>query len=402
MEYDEKKTGESGFILPLSLIFLAILVLVGATGAIFTNTDTHISNNFNASVVVFSGAEAGLEEARERLRTTSSSPIPDSHQTSAQWRAFIGTESQVNGKGYNNTNTMHYRTDSIQTALNYSVVIQHQVNASGQILYWGDANADGQPERNTTVGGNIYLITSECVFRDARKSLQLEVVPMLPIDPPAALYVEANTTIQGSSTSVRGEDFCGTSNKPGIATILDESTIRLNGSHPTITGDPAISDYVTNLPVTEMVNELKAYADHSYTSNSDTVTGSATPGPGDGWGNPVVTSQSSPSTCATFEIVYYNTNNTDVKLSGGVTGCGILLIDGDLYVNGGFTWYGMVVATGSITFLGGGEKNISGAVISGGSANADVVGGNTAILRCSAALDPRKVPLRVLTWLEGT
>ncbi len=402
MKNRQKSTSESGFILPLSLIFLAILVLVGATGAIFTNTDTRISNNYNAAAAVFSGAEAGLEEGRERLRITASSPIADNYRTNAAWRAFIGTTTQAVAKGFDNSNPLHSRTDSIQTAMNYTVMIQHQVNGAGQILYWGDADGNGQPERNTTVGGNIYLVTSECAFRDARKSLQTEVVPMLPLDPPAALYVEASTTIQGSSTSVRGEDFCGSTNRPGISTTLDESTIRLNGSKPTITGDPAISDYAANLPVTEMVNELKSYADRSYTSNSDTVTGTATPGPGDGWGTPVLTSQDTASTCSTFQIVYYNTNSTDVKFAGGVTGCGILLVDGDLYVNGGFTWYGMVVATGSITFMGGGEKNISGAVISGGSANADVVGGNTAILRCSAALDPRRVPLKVLTWLEGT
>lgn len=398
----EGTRSESGFILPLSLIFLAILALVGATGVIFTNTDTRISNNYTSAAIALAGAEAGLEEARERLRSNAGSPIADNYSTNSAWSAYIGTDSQATSKGFNSGNAMHFRTDSIQTAIPYTVVIQHQVNSAGQILYWGDANLDGQPERNTTTGGNIYLITSEGLSANANKSLQMEVVPMLPIDPPAALYVEANTTIQGSSTSVRGEDFCGTSTKPGIMTTLDADSITQNGTKPQITGTPPISANATNLPVADMVNELKAYADRSYTSNSDTVPGTSTPGPGDGWGTPVLTSQSSPSTCSTFQVIHYNTNSTDVKFTGGVSGCGILLVEGDLYVNGGFTWYGMVVATGSISFLGGGEKNISGAVVSGGSTVADVVGGNTAILRCSAALNPKSIPLKVLTWMEGT
>jgi hypothetical protein len=31
-------------------------------------------------------------------------------------------------------------------------------------------------------------------------------------------------------------------------------------------------------------------------------------------------------------------------------------VEGDLSVNGGFQWYGVVVVTGSITFLGGEER----------------------------------------------
>jgi hypothetical protein len=36
---------------------------------------------------------------------------------------------------------------------------------------------------------------------------------------------------------------------------------------------------------------------------------------------------------------------------GGTSGCGLLLVEEDLVVNGGFNWYGVILATGTIVFL---------------------------------------------------
>jgi hypothetical protein len=91
-------------------------------------------------------------------------------------------------------------------------------------------------------------------------------------------------------------------------------------------------------------------------------------------------------------------------LSAGVTGCGVLLVDGDLEVTGGFSWYGLIIATGSIKFSGGGAspKNITGAILSGGSIVGDFIGGNAHILWCSSAINSllqNKAFLR-LSWKE--
>ena len=50
----------------------------------------------------------------------------------------------------------------------------------------------------------------------------------------------------------------------------------------------------------------------------------------------------------------------------GVTGYGLLAVEGDLILGGGFTWYGLVICTGILTFNGGGGPNainITGAVL---------------------------------------
>ena len=76
-------------------------------------------------------------------------------------------------------------------------------------------------------------------------------------------------------------------------------------------------------------------------------------------------------------------------------------MDGDLDINGGFQWYGIVLVTGSVVFHGGGEKNVTGGILAGGSVSADVVGGNASIVYCSQAGNQTLyLPLITLRWAE--
>jgi hypothetical protein len=99
-------------------------------------------------------------------------------------------------------------------------------------------------------------------------------------------------------------------------------------------------------------------------------------------------------------------NSTTLKLAGGTQGCGILLVDGNLAVNGGFSWYGPVLVTGSITYDGGGNKNITGALLAGDQLTAQIetndIGGNATILNCSAAITnaSQNSPLLRLNWQQ--
>jgi len=70
---------KTGFILMVVLIFMGILALVGATATIITTTDTKIGANYKASEKAFYVAEAGANEARQRLRTGATGEITDAH-----------------------------------------------------------------------------------------------------------------------------------------------------------------------------------------------------------------------------------------------------------------------------------------------------------------------------------
>ena len=58
---------EKGMVLPLGLMFLAIIAILGTTAVIITTTDLKIGSNYRASEQAFYAAEAGISEALYRL-----------------------------------------------------------------------------------------------------------------------------------------------------------------------------------------------------------------------------------------------------------------------------------------------------------------------------------------------
>jgi hypothetical protein len=393
---------EKGMVLPLGLVFLAIITILGTTAVILTTTDLKIGSNYRASEQAFYAAEAGIEEARARFRGTADDliRIDDGHPTNSGWEAFIGTDIKSQGKGWIYGNPLHIKVNSLQFESDYVVEIVHQTDASGNILYLGDPDGDGVSEPNTTTGENIYLVTSYGYSGTSTKVIEVEMTGIPPITVPAALYVETSTKIQGNSTHIIGTDSCGTDDKPGIATTKPDTEPITTVGGPTITGvggaDPDVSYSSTNLDIQSVVDSFKSEADFAYIVDSDTHTGMS-------WGTPILgTTLQDPSSCSCNNIVYYDTQDADITLSGGTEGCGILLVDGDLNMHGGFSWHGMVIVTGSVIFLGGGDKNITGALIAGGSVDADIIGGNTNIVYCSSAIDnqTKNRPLRILSWQE--
>ena len=79
-----------------------------------------------------------------------------------------------------------------------------------------------------------------------------------------------------------------------------------------------------------------------------------------------------------------------VELTGQSLGSGVLVVDGDLDLGGGFKFYGLVLVKGAITFTGGGPANpanIYGAVLSGNSGSMDaIMGGSVGLVFDSCAL----------------
>jgi hypothetical protein len=326
------------------------------------------------------------------------------------WQTYIGSATDAQVYGYTTGNTQT-RVDSLQTASHYTVVVTHAVNASQQMLYWGDPTSSGTNIRNTTLTGNpIYLVTSHGTAGGANSIVQTQVARVPPVPVPGAVYVAARTSLLGSSTYIDGNDACGTHNVPGITTPLGTTT----GGNPTLTesgnpdvrGNDAQGNSVpmqynsTTLNVQAVVDSLKGAADSSYTYSQTTTVSQQS------WGTPTAGAhQNDPLACAVSHVVYFNMHDTSLKLSGGTQGCGMLLVQGDLEINGGFSWYGPVLVTGSVSYTGGGNKNISGALISGEAATVnveDVIGGNATILNCSQAITDavRNRPVLVLNWTQ--
>jgi Tfp pilus assembly protein PilX len=395
---------ESGMVTAVALLSVTVLALLGTTAVVVTSTDILISGNYKVSETAFYAAEAGVEEARARLRLTAGpNLILDTSPTSNQWRAYIGTLPMAQKIGFNSGLATHSRTNSLQPSMNYVVEIKHKTNAAGTIMYWGDENDDGTATRNTTAGNsnnrNIYLVTSSGYSSNSFRTVEAEITMVAPIPVPSPLYVKANSSIQGSSTNIIGKDKCGTADKHGLITTRSPGSVDINGN-PSVTGvsgtDPDIVYNAASMDITAMVNSLKGLANYSYNVTSATDTGM-------NWGTPTPgATQQDPSTCSVHNVIYYNTNGTDIKLAGGSSGCGILLIDGDLEVNGGFSWNGVILITGSVKYAGGGDKQVTGGILSGGTVDADLVGGNANIVYCSSAVanQTAALPLRTLSWRD--
>jgi Tfp pilus assembly protein PilX len=386
---------EKGAALVTGLLLVLVLTILSMVAMMTTGAELKITRNDRSAKTVFYLAEAGIEDARSRMQgVASSSPIYDAQPTNASWNGFIGPEVKCKNKGYLESNSNHIRYSSLNPSMNYIVTITHKLDASGNILRWGDSSGDGIPEENTTTGKNIYIITSEGYSSDgASKPISVEASPIPDITVPAALYTKANTTIQGNSTYVIGLDKCGTTALPGIISM---STVTQNGM-PHIDGSPPIvPNSIQNIDIQYMINQFKGNSNYPYELSSATLTGMS-------WGSPAPGATPQDATnCNDHNVVYFNTNSTYVKLMGGSTGCGLLLVEGDLHVSGGFTWYGAVIVTGSIVFSGGGEKNVTGAMLAGGTVSADLVSGDANLLYCSEAISKQTsyLPLKIHRWAE--
>ena len=398
---------EKGMVLPAALVFFGVLALLATTAVVTTTTELKIGGNYKVGEQAFYEAEGGCEEARARLRANAAHPILDAYPSQTQWRAYVGSPASAKEKGYDPSNSMHVRYDRLPSDFGYTVKILHQTDASGHLVYWGDINGDGVNERNPTTGECIYLVTGYGSRGGSNKAIEVEAMRVPTITVPSALYVEAATTVQGSHTYIMGADSCGSADKAGIVTTENPGSVTIAGS-PHVTGvggsEPDIVYNGTNMDIQALIDAFKESADFSYTVSSATHSPGTTPGPGDGWGNPTPgATPQDPSSCSCSHTVHYDTGGTYVTLSAGVSGCGMLFIEGDLDINGNFSWYGPVIVTGSVLFTGGGDKHITGALMVGGSAVVDVMGGNANIIYCSAAISDQTDhrPLQLLSWKEA-
>lgn len=102
------------------------------------------------------------------------------------------------------------------------------------------------------------------------------------------------------------------------------------------------------------------------------------------------------------EITYFDA--TTHLTAAGSSGSGILIVNGDLELNGGFSFYGLVIVTGAVRMAGGGAagKNIVGSIIAGGGVQASSVGGSVDLNFDSCAVSNRfrDQPLMVLGFRE--
>jgi Tfp pilus assembly protein PilX len=379
---------EKGFVLVLALMSLLFLTLLGLSAMSTSVFDIKIGANDYSSKKAFFVAEAGWNEFKARFKT---GEITDNAPTETNWMLFIApAEARAKEIGYIKNPGQTY-IQSVQSQFDYATMVTHKVENNKVV---------------TRAGHPVYVATSHGWSGEANKVVQVTFHKSPNLDPPGALYSKTSVFVKGSSTHIIGNDVCqvvNPINKPGIITTSD--TIAISGS-PVIEGTP--EDMITrsplNLQLGEYVTYLKDYANISYSyMKNQTLTGVDFGSLSSGGKTDVPVKPTDP--LSEPNIVYFNMNivNT-IKLAGSSHGEGILLVDGNLELNGGFAWYGIIIVTGALTFTGGGEKNITGGVLAGEMTSLEVeVSGNTAILYCSEVMDflKNRVPaFKTANWKQ--
>ena len=425
---------ERGIVLTVVILLIAILVLLGSTAIMTTSTDLKISGNYKQIEQAFFNAEAGIGEARARLRGSNSDATyagDPSSSVDSTWSAYILTSSSwqtADDSSYNSALRNYIPTTSSHTAttiaantlqstvnMNYAVKIRHKKEydaernghdetysqhyydgdgdtslhtaaSAGNVIYYGygDSTRPTTALQFTTAGATehkpVEIITARGTSGSAVKIVEIEVVRAVAPPVAAAIYAKSNLTGNGSAMTVNGNDNCGVAAaKPPIAT-LTPATTTLNGG-PTLLGNPAAATQTTNnIDVQGYVNDLKGSATYTVTDDKN----------GALYGS-----------IANYATVYSDTsnpyNNQGLKLQN-VIGYGTLLVDGDLELGGGFNWNGLILVTGTLTFNGGGGGvNILGAVLA--NQTVDINGGvDVRYDSCRVNNAVQGQSLKILSW----
>ena len=167
------------------------------------------------------------------------------------------------------------------------------------------------------------------------------------------LDLNGNPQIDGSNHNFNGNPSSSCDSLPGVAVASGTDSANMvnalidGGMEDHVIGlgtDPSVQVRETSDPSTYL-DPIIASADYYLTSGTYTSTEYG--------------SKASPA------IVY---GTGDLKFSGGVTGYGILIIDGTLTLSGNFFWYGMVYVIGETPeiFNSVGTNRIIGGVVIGG------------------------------------
>ena len=235
----------------------------------------------------------------------------------------------------------------------------------------------------------------------ARRMVQMEVALTPAIVPPAPIATQAPVHLQGSfilnaydnctctctTTGSGGNTVtaCGVG-QPGCINrahaIFTQSTVDVNGgagqTYTMYGSDPTSNASVQNvdpwpgyLNIDNLITQFKPGAQSPNYSCSGTANPYGTPPSYLNCGTQAnQTFGTYPSGLPTEPSSVNSVTEYipgSVKLTSAASGSGILIVDGDLEINGGLDWYGLILVRGQVSFTGGAGQSVNmyGALLAG-------------------------------------
>ena len=423
-------THNRGFALVAVLLLMAVVGIVAATVLQTTSTEIQISANHKRAVQDLYAAEAGLAEARSRLRKTPGAettfiedpaPSPDPLWTayiaeSAEWSPavdpeFAPRETNVIPLPGHPTNTV-VQPNSVQTGIPYWVKIRHKTeydamraghrpatphyvdldgsharhNKSnrGNVIYFGyPSTTSTVPVSFTTNTSTPWLPIEKIAAYGAATNgtvvLEEEVYHLPGPNQLGALHASGSVSLAGVPGAVNGHDACGVvGSLPPVVyggAITSVPAIHFDGTpgspqHSTQVPAPAAAIATLNADAMilthDQVNQLLGTAEAPMTFFAD----------GGGFAQP-----------------------QGIRLRQ-TRGFGILLVDGNATLEGEVRWDGMILVSGTLFLNGQGSGIvIRGAVWAG---EIDQPTGPLTVRYDSCRLQAAmlSLPTRVRTWRE--
>jgi len=309
--------------------------------------------------------------------------------------------------------------ENLSTTVNMFEQTQARLIAnSGVEVYLEKLKADMSMKGNTYYNNSLFggsydihiagpdsavMVTSTSTFMGTtHKTVVVAAADRLPFFPvPGAMYIAAdavsnvsisgNITVDGNDHDINGNLKTGGDVLPGIAVDNPADVAKIKSS---IKGSADILGQGGKPSVYSVTNGIdwREYA-KDVESNPDIILNSTT------------TLPSNLGTVASPKTTFVN---GDIHFNSNLEGCGILVVNGNLRINGTFTYRGLVIAYKDSeiqTQLNGNGKIYGGMIIAGTSANLAISNGNfkclyseEALLHIAGMLKTKR--FRILSWYE--
>lgn len=421
---------ESGIILIAVVMIIVILALVGTIAVITTSTDLKISQNYKTNVQSFYAANAGMEEARERLRKPSTNTIyagdPSDGSAGAPyfgkegndplWVTYIASNQPAtwdpanDDPDYDNVTWPNEYYPVFGNPSSTALTNNNSLQNNSSIPFWTKTRHKRRSdlEGYTAPAANTYT-----------EVLDVDIVPGLRSADDIIYYGYTDVTsltLKTFTSATPNTNICSPVEiiKAYGSSLNSTNIIEIQGrkaARPPVPGTfygydttPVSGGGSGNVDIIGDDNCTGDYVPAVAYANSDDL--STAGGAGDVCTNSCTDHDAAASQqiaavdidnfvdllepLAT-EVLIANDNNyigdsndykityCDASLLGGElnlsiknneAGYGTLIVRGNLKCSGNFLWYGLIIVTGNVRFTGGGAtRYVYGAVLAGGTAS---------------------------------
>jgi hypothetical protein len=434
-----KQRAAGGFTLLISLVLLLLLTSIVGTIVIRATSENRTSGAYIDLAQSQFSAISGLEEVRGRLLSSGSDAIPAGNIPGTVGQVLYITNSKPGDTVVpNNASSIYYDKELLQEFPNGATATLLPSNnpfaqTSSDLSYkWvrvtlkteysskQDLNQDGILDQATPIvydgknqylstqisnGIPVYILTALAVQPSGEsRLLQYDVSNRPPVEPAATVTSWGDVQLSGSIV-VNGTQGCSTG--PSVYGAMGAGSYS-QPAGPTVTGTPTGHLAPASLgPPTpaSLVSQYASIAVPILAANPSGVTYSST---NHTYSGSYVTFGSLPvypPTVSNPAVPAFVYADHTLSINSG-SGAGVLLVQGDLSITGGFTYYGLIVATGNVSIQGDGSNvtRIRGAVLQGGTFTASSSGAGVGLrLRfdsCALAGATTLFPKTVLGFRE--